>query len=309
MRKNGVTSLFVNRNTDIGIDAHYRTVLSHVLTIVFRGANRHIKGLPVTRARARKLRKKSFTHVTIHYLPESFRDQASGCKTGSGYDERGFMLTFYRHRNGQRKRGEKDSEIVYQVASELYVLQWLMENGLESIYEIPHLKTRGFLPMLDEERSHRNALCNQVRSLFGKGPEQIPEKHFYRARLLTRFLELCKGDRVAALEAFAKTKLGSSNMVATMAAGCVSDHYYSSCDLGHSYAIYSFPNEKFVVYINLDTRQIKIETLKVDRNGQARMDFYNRFLTSSLFEESEGDLFTSLAGSMRFLKTPHAKAV
>src|SRR3989339_2209219 len=165
--KNQIKRVFVKRNRaqDIVLGMPLSEYIrNQVLVVVFRNPQGGISGLPVTLAKKHKLQKLGFTHVTIESVPENHLDHLARPIPGD-YDERHMVIRFWKPKAGHRKDGDKGGELVHEEYDELSVLEWLYENFLLDLYELPHLVSYDLLPKRDQERYAENAIVAQSQIL------------------------------------------------------------------------------------------------------------------------------------------------
>lgn len=110
-----------------------------MLVVTFHEPQGGIRGLPVSNAQDGKLRKLGFTHVVIQWIPPEARDEAAGAHPAGPYDERAFRIAWFKPRGGHQHADEKGGEVVHEVHDELSALQWIYENDLLALYDVPHL--------------------------------------------------------------------------------------------------------------------------------------------------------------------------
>lgn len=269
-----------------------------VLVVTFHEAQGGIHGLPVSNAQAGKLRKLSFTHATIQWIPPDARDAAAGERPEGPYDERAFRIAWFKPRGGHQHAGEKGGEVVHEVRDELSVLEWIYENDLLALYEVPHLVSQGLLPKRDEDREAENGIAAQAQALFGRpmGPVHS-EPVFHRCRLLARFIAR-SGDAGKALAAFLASER-NKRVEARLAFDTFgAQTFYVSRGLGLAYAVFHLPNARFVLRVNFRQRTAEIEPMRVDRHGMDEMLAYHRFLTDAAFRMCTWDEFRVAAGGI-----------
>lgn len=296
-------SIFVKRNSEMrsnerwDFDKHVRSML---LVIVFKRPVNGIENVLVNPAKERKLRKMGFTHVVIKQIPLLARDKVGG-EWIPGYDERAYEMTFFKPRGGHRKKGDKGGESVYTICDELSVLQWLHENGLESLYTVEYLTSWGFLPKRDEDRHKYNGMCAKAQAFFGRGPQPIQERQFHRYRLLKRLMQL--HDEEKGKIAFGRSVIGRRVLEEGLTGLLEWKSYYYSQKHGFAYGVFKLPDARFVMRIDLNARKISIEPLKVDVFGNLEVRAYHDFLTGNGFVEIEEYVFLSITGGIGVLTT------
>ncbi|MFZ6014795.1 MAG: hypothetical protein ACOYUZ_00350 [Patescibacteria group bacterium] len=294
--KDRVQSLFVKRNSTADAERKSRVinVRSHLLVITFREPQ-IITGLPVSPAKARKLAKMSFTHVTIERLPEEASNKMHGHHDIGEYDERSYRIVWWKPKAGHRRGAEKGGEAVYELCDELAVLQWLYENGLAGLYGHRVLTSWKLLPLRDEDREHENAITAQMQMVFGHLFCQPHEQRdFHRTRLLSRLIKHCGVDQDAALEIFAQTVVGKRARSQIDAGTFASQTFYFSQEMGLAYGIWNLPEARYIMCVDLKGRKAHLEPMRVDAHGLDLMEAYHECLTSEKFEQVEWRTFQSL---------------
>jgi|GEM_PF-2547078 len=258
-----------------------------VLVIVFRDMQT-IMGLPVTEGRVRKYRKMAYTHVAINRMPKS--QQSS--------EENDWAIAFYRHKAGRIRDNEKSGELALEVQDELSVLQWLFENGLEELTEISTVQSWKLLPKTDSQREAENAIAAQAQTL-GFGMQQHPEKTFHFFRLLKRIAENADGEITDDVKtAYANTVIGGRKVTQLQIGGLSPCSFYYSKELKVCYALYTFPEWKYVVRIDIEHRKTTCEPMKTGIDGEPQWVAYHNFLTSAGFQKIPYDAFASLVGGI-----------
>lgn len=268
-----------------------------VLVVTFHEPQGGIHGLPVSNAQAGKLRKLGFTHVVIQWIPPEARDEAAGPRLDGPYDERTFRIAWFKPRGGHQHAGEKGGEIVHEAHDELSVLQWIYENALLALYEVPHLVSQGLLPKRDDDREAENGIAAQAQAFFGRpmGPVH-PERVFHRSRLLGRLIERHGDERaLAAFEASERCRRAAARLAFDTFGA---QTFYVSHGLGLAYAVFHLPNARFVLRVNLRQRTAEVEPMRVDRHGMDEMLAYHRFLTDAAFQRCTWDEFRVAAGGI-----------
>jgi hypothetical protein len=277
-----------------------------ILVMTFHESQGGIRGLPVSRAEERKLQKLGFTHVTIAWIPPDVRDDAAGPRPTGSYDERAFRIAWWKPRGGHQHAGEKGGEVVHEVHDELSVLQWIYENDLLALYEVPHLVGQDLLPKRDDDREAENGIAAQAQAFFGRpmGPVHH-EAVFHRSRLLARFIERYGEQALSAFEASERGKRTAAR-VAFDAFGAQT--FYVSHALGLAFAVFHLPGARFVLRVDLRARTAEVEPMRVDRHGMDEMLAYHRFLTDAAFQRCTWDEFRAHAGGIGTAISPMADA-
>lgn len=285
--KDLVKSLFTKENATARIRDHQVVELGHsrTLVVVFKKPQNGIRGLPVRKAEAGKLRKLGYTHAVIQALPEAAKLEVEE------YGEGGWRLEFYKPKGGHRKSDERGGELVHDTQDELSVLQFLFESDLRALYECPLLTSWKTLPMTDDERERQNGVANMVQALFGRSGGGHPPASYHRARLLRRFEKLFSdGEPMAderarerAREAFEGTKIGQEVIRRFEAGTFEESSFYVSSDTATAYAIHNAADGQYVVKVVVPERSVEIGLVKRDEHGNALMELYDDFLRSSKF--------------------------
>lgn len=270
-----------------------------ILVVTFHESQGGIRGLPVSNAQTGKLRKLGFTHVAIQAIPEASREAAAGTREfGSpSYDERAFRIAWFKPRGGHQHAGEKGGEVVHEIHDELSVLEWVYENDLLALYEVPHLVGQGILPKRDDDREAENGIAAQAQALFGRpmGPVH-PERAFHRSRLLARLIERY-GDEQA-IAAFEASERGKRNAARLAFDTFGAQTFYVSHARGLAYAVFHLPNARFVLRVDLRARTAAVGPMRVDRHGMDEMLAYDRFLTDASFRRCTWDEFQLVCGGI-----------
>ncbi|MDO8621933.1 MAG: hypothetical protein Q7R80_01765 [bacterium] len=298
--KERVRSLFVKVNRVDDRRGSGR-VGGRILVVTFHEPQGGIRGLPTSRAEERKLQKLGFTHVAIQWIPEASREEAAGTRVfgSSSYDERAFRIAWFKPRGGHQHAGEKGGEVVHEVYDELSVLQWIYENDLLALYDVPHLIGQGLLPKRDDDREAENGIAAQAQALFGRpmGPVH-PERAFHRSRLLARLIERYEGDSDRALSAFETSERGKRSAARFAFDTFGAQAFYVSHAIGLAYAVFHLPNARFVLRVDLRTRIAEVEPMRVDHHGMDEMLAYDRFLTDAAFRRCTWDEFQLVCGGI-----------
>jgi len=270
-----------------------------ILVVTFREPQGGIRGLPVSNAQAGKLRRLGFTHVTIQAIPEASREAAAGPRPACPYDERAFHIAWFKPRGGHQHAGEKGGEVVHETYDELSVLEWVYENDLLALYDVPHLVGQGLLPKRDDDREAENGIAAQAQALFGRpmGPVH-PERVFHRSRLLARLIERYEGDPGRALSAFEMSERGKRTAARFAFDTFGAQAFYVSHALGLAYAVFHLPGARFVLRVELWQRIATVEPMRVDQHGMDEMLIYDRFLTNAAFRSVTWDEFRVLTGGI-----------
>ncbi len=317
LKDRGVKEVFTKTNSAVELQGESITAegfRSRTLVVVFKQPQNGIRGLPVSPAEGRKLRKQGFTHLVITSVPQGARQREGLDALMQGrYDESGWWLGFYKPTGGHRHEGQKGGELVCDFQSELFVLQYLCENGLWSLYEVPLIASWKFLPKTDEQREEENAAAEQIQALFGR-VQRLHEEHTYHyARLFEHFRDMHRESAMdeTELEARAQAALNDT-VIGGLRQRRIEDGsyetraYYLALDESMAYSIHNSRQGQMVVKIDLRTRTVEVGLVKQDLNGLALMGFYDDFLTSNKFREvtwSEFSTYTTgisavdLAGS------------
>lgn len=280
-------------------------VRSFVLSLVFRKTVEGITGLPVSLTRQRKLRKLAYDRVSIEKIPNDRRGDLAGVLAiGSGYDERGWRINFWKEGRGKRSRGKRFSgRPVHTVIDELSVLEWIFNSGLKSLYESQYLSSNRFLPKSDEQRVHDNTVAAGMKMAFGVNVGQTcDESSLHRTRLMNRLREVNEGSELAALSAFSETTLGKQTIIQEMKLELPEQRFYFSRQLKKVFALFNFPTMRYVMRVDLDADRVIIEPLRTDRQGRPLMKRYQHFLESTLFEEIDWSAFRGLTQGIGRIK-------
>jgi hypothetical protein len=299
LKTGGIKALFVKINTAtevVGELAGDTAVRSRVLVVVFTRPQNGITGLPV---RKNKFLKDGFTHFTITSVPKAVRERQGALSEGH-YDESGWKITFYKPTSGHRHADEKGGEVVQEFQSELFVLQYLFENGLTALYGVPLIASWNFLPKRDDMREEENAATAAIQIMFGRPGRLHPEGSYHRVRLMRHFRDLYRESasdedeleqKVA--EAFAQTALGE-NIAQRFEEGTFERRtYYLALDNSVAYATHNTVDGQLVVKIDLRARAVKVGLVKRGINGNALMELYDDFLVSQNFRQVSWQEFTA----------------
>lgn len=292
----------INRTREI--DGPYKgseCVRSFVLSLVFRRTVEGLLGLPVSPTRQRKLRKIAYDRVSIEKIPDNKRDELAG-PAGSGYDERGWRVNFWKDGHGKRRPGKRFSgRPVHTAIDELSVLEWIFNNGLEALYESPYLIGNRLLPKTDEQRVHEDGVVAGMKLAFGVSTAQPnSESSLHRSRLEKRLIRAFEGDELAALNALSATVIGSRTISREMTQTLPEQKFYLSRELGLAYALYNFPGMRYVMRLDLGKGEVFMEPLRVNKHGTPVMKRYQFFLENAMFQEIPWEAFQGLAfGSPR----------
>ncbi|MFA5130344.1 MAG: hypothetical protein WC477_05535 [Patescibacteria group bacterium] len=305
--KERLKAVFVKTNTETkvyGETVGETMTRSRVIVLVFKKPQNGISGLPVTPAESRKLRKDGFTHLVITSFPEGARDHTDW-KIGR-YDESGWWVGFYKPKGGHAHDGEKGGEIVRDFNSELFILQFLYENDLLALYEVPLIASWGFLPKTDDARENENAAAAAIQTMFGRSERFHKEHTYHRARLLECFRDLYREGasdedelEQKAQAAFVETVIGRTTLQRIDAGTFETRTYYLSDDDRIAYAIHNGSDGQYVVKINRASKSVDVGLTKRDLNGLELMSLYDDFLTSNRFRQvshSEFRAYTSGVG-------------
>ncbi|MFA5186184.1 MAG: hypothetical protein WC551_06870 [Patescibacteria group bacterium] len=303
--KDRVKEVFIKANTavelqgDIIVDTRLR---SRVLVVVFKQVQNGIRGLPVTPAEGRKLRKEGFTHVVITSVPEGARERETAEALEAGrYDESGWWMGFYKPKGGHVHSHEKGGELVREFRSELFVLQYLYENDLADLFGVQLLTSWGFLPKTDDMREAENTAAAQLQLLFGR-PQRLqnPERSYHRKRLMERFCVLLresavdKDDLAAKVnEVMSETVIGPTMYSRVEDGTLESRAYYLALDDSIAYSIHNSSQGQMVAKFDLQSRTVEVGLTKVGLNGLALMSFYDDFLTSNRFRQVSWEEFSA----------------
>lgn len=299
--KDRLKAVFVKANTEVTIynqAVDQSKLRSRVLVLVFKTPQNGITGLPVTPAEGRKLRKEGYTHVVITSVPEGARqrEQFNALMEGR-YDESGWWAGFYKPKGGHCHGNEKGGELVRDFQSELCVLQYLYENDLLALYEVPLLTSWGFLPKTDEAREQENAATAAIQLMLGRPGRLNAEQTYHRARLLERFRDLYAYDEEELEQkvqtAFAATVVGNSALQRIEDGTSEARTYYLSADNSLAYAIHNTGDGQYVVKIDLRSKSVDVGLTKCDLNGLELMGLYDEFLTSDRFRQVSWHEFTA----------------
>ncbi len=303
--KDRVKEVFIKANTavelqgDIIVDTRLR---SRVLVMVFKQVQNGIRGLPVTPAEGRKLRKEGFTHVVITSVPEGARERETAETLEAGrYDESGWWMGFYKPKGGHVHSHEKGGELVREFRSELFVLQYLYENDLAELFGVQLLTSWGFLPKTDDMREAENTAAAQLQLLFGR-PQRLrnPERSYHRKRLMERLCDLFregavdKDDLAAKVnEVMSETVIGPTMLSRVEDGTLESRAYYLALDDSIAYSIHNSSQGQMVAKFDLQSRTVEVGLTKVGLNGLALMSIYDDFLTSNRFRQVSWEEFSA----------------
>lgn len=296
LKAKGIKSVFAKINTAteiIGESTGITTVRSRALVVAFAQPQNGIAGLPVTRAQARKLRTNGFNHLVITSVPKAAREREQWEALANGrYDESGWWIGFYKPKGGHHHRDEKGGELVQDFQSELFVLQYLYENGLTGLYEVPLIASWNLLPKRDDDREEENAATAAIQMVFGRSGRLHAEASYHRARLHAHFHDIFREGasdedelEQKVRQTFAETVIGQS-IIRRVEEGTFEHRtFYVSDDNGTAYAMHNTVDGQLVTKIDLRSRSIEVGLVKQDLNGLALMELYDDFLTSQRFRQ------------------------
>lgn len=294
-----VKTNYERHDADEATDERY---VSSVLIIGFRGGYQQgIKGLQLSDANQNDFRKRAWTHLTIECLPEPVLDAAAGLRDWNRdpfLDERGTRITWWRRGSGGQRKGQKDGEEVKSLCDELQVLEWLIENDLEALYEIGCL--RGILPLRDEDRERMNEIAAQVHTYLGaalSAAPTVPDHEFHYRRLWHRiaWLVSCgqpeQADEERVFERYAQTKIGNRTKVRAEDGLETGQRFFVNADEAIACAVYCWPAYREAVIVDLVSNVAEIQPLEENGKGLA---FYEDAILGKGFVEIDRVKFHDL---------------